>query len=160
MLRTCLTLFFDEDTLKMPTVLSPCCSKCLMHMRTMGGTLGKAGTPGNRRGSPPPPPPLAATEASGDKRASSKAAVTPAEEDACARREIFVRDMLWSTTFYNWKKPASGLRKLGVDHWHLPLQSDFRRIRRIVSATRPTTTFGLKRSGIVCIRVNERRNER
>ncbi len=34
----------DEDTLKMPTVRSPCCSRCLMHMTTMGGTLARCGS--------------------------------------------------------------------------------------------------------------------
>ncbi len=37
---TCLTLFLDDETLNMPTVLSPCCSRCLMQVSTMGGTLG------------------------------------------------------------------------------------------------------------------------
>ena len=42
-LLTCLTLFFDDDTLNIPTVLNPCSSRCLMHMSTMVGTLGMEG---------------------------------------------------------------------------------------------------------------------
>ena len=37
---TCRTRRFDDDTLKMPTVCSPNCSKCLIHIITTVGTQG------------------------------------------------------------------------------------------------------------------------
>ena len=37
---TCLTRFLEDDTLKMPTVCSPNCSKCLIHIITTVGTHG------------------------------------------------------------------------------------------------------------------------
>ena len=37
---TCRTRRFDDETLKMPTVCSPNCSKCLMHIITTVGTHG------------------------------------------------------------------------------------------------------------------------
>ena len=37
---TCFTRRFDDDTLKMPTVCSPNCSKCLIHIITTVGTHG------------------------------------------------------------------------------------------------------------------------
>ncbi len=43
LMLTCLTLFLEEETLNIPTVLSPCCSRCRMQVRTMGGTLGRTG---------------------------------------------------------------------------------------------------------------------
>ena len=39
---TCLTRRFDDDTLKMPTVCSPNCSKCLIHIIITVGTIGDA----------------------------------------------------------------------------------------------------------------------
>ena len=38
--NTCLTRRLEEDTLKMPTVCSPNCSKCLIHIITTVGTQG------------------------------------------------------------------------------------------------------------------------
>ena len=36
--RTCLTLFFEDETLKMPTVCIPNCSRWRMHIITTVGT--------------------------------------------------------------------------------------------------------------------------
>lgn len=44
-LITCLTRFFDEETRKIPTVCSPNCSKCRIHIMTTVGTQGEETEP-------------------------------------------------------------------------------------------------------------------